>query len=213
MISSKFTETKGYYGYAYYSGEDITDQMIEQCFELDRSFFKEEFLYNVDRVRRWLKNHREMCSVLYSEENNEVIAYCFYLFISDEALQLYKQNKLSYFTMGESLFVSPKRGDRLNLFCLSDACKPGWDFVQTHRIMNEYNVLNLCKMARDLDVLVKNVCIDSVCEYEETLVKQFHISNNTKTNHNTKFYWGKFDPTQTWTYCVYSSTLIELYKS
>lgn len=211
MISSKFTEIKGYYGYAYYSGDDITDEMIEQCFALDNQFFKEEYLYNVEKVRRWLQNHKQMCSVLYSKERNEVIAYCFYLFISDEALQLFKENKISFFTLGESLLEQPKKGDKLNMFCLSDACKPGWDFVQTHRIMNEYNVLNLCKMARDLSVFVKTVCIDSVCEYDETLVKQFHISEFVKTNHNTKFYWGKFDPSVTWTYCVYWQTLVDLY--
>ena len=212
MKTSKLLETNGYQGFVYYSGDDVTADMRKQCFELDKRFFKEKYLYNQTKVDNWLKNYNEMCSVLYNPQDKKVIAYCFYLFISDTALQEMKENKLSYFTLGEKNLVKTKENEKVNLFCLSDACMPGWDFVEMHRIMNEYNVYVLNKLAKNKKVKVENVCIDVVCEYDEILIKQFHIDNFVETNHESKFYWGKFNPEKTWKYCKYSSALIEEYK-
>ena len=212
MKTFKWTEKNDYLDYGYFSGEDLTSEMIQQCFDLDKKFFKEEYLYNEEKVRNWLRTHNEMCSVLYSPKENKVIAYCFYLFISDEAFQLYKENKLSFFTLGERFLVKPQHDEKVNLFCLSDACEPGWDYVKMHRIMNEYNVYNLYEMAIKKNIKVENVCIDVVCEYDKKLAKQFNITECVKTNHNSEFVWGKFDPEKTWTYCKYSKPLIEAYK-
>lgn len=211
MIGNEFTERYGYNGYYFYSGKDITDKMIDKCFEIDKYFFKEDFAYNETRVREWIKEYGDMCSVLYNPIEDKVIAYCFYLFISDEALELYKQNKISFFTMGKSLFVNPQNGQSLNLFCLSDACLPGWDFVQTHKIMNEYYAYMVYELSKK-QIKIKNVCIDVVCDYDKILANQFCIENKNNTNHNSLFVWGEFNPNVTWTYCQYSQRLIEQYK-
>lgn len=212
MIINKLVEDRGYQGYLCYTGNDITENMIDKCFDIDRMFFQEEYLYSKEKVKEWIKEYNDMCAVLYNPVEDKVIAYCFYLLISDEALELYKSNRISFFTLGRSLFVKPEIGTKGNLFCLSDACLPGWDFVNMHRLMNEYNVYMLCELSKN-KFKINNVCIDVVCDYDKTLVNQFHIENYIKTNHNSYFYWGKFDPSKVWTYCRYSNELIGQYNN
>ena len=211
MKSKKLLSSKGYYDITCYTGDDITDKMISKCFELDEYFFEDKYLYDHDKIRNLIKNNNDMCLVLYNEAEQKVIAYSFYIFITKEALEMYKANKISYFTLGESLIKKPKEGDRIVLFNLSDACRPGWDFVKMHRLMSEYNSYILCNLA-EINIKVTDVCIDVVCGYDKILLKQFHIENKVETNHNSEFFWGKFNPQKVWTYCKYSERLIELYS-
>ena len=79
--------------------------------------------------------------------------------------------------------------------------------------MNEYNVYILNELAKSKQAKIENVCIDVVCDYDNVLVKQFHIKNSVDTFHESKFYWGKFDPAKVWTYCKYSKSLIDRYNN
>ncbi len=212
MEDKTIPERKGFHGFVCYSGKDITPNMLKQCFEIDKDFFQEKYFYNQAKVEQWLKKYNDMCSVLYDTKTQKVVAYSFYLFISDQTLELFKTNKVSYFTLGEAMLVKPKENDRINLFCLSDACLPNWGLAEMHRVMNEHNVYNLYELAKNRKVKVKNVCIDAVCDYDNILKNQFHIDNFVETQHGSRFYWGKFDPEKIWTYCMYSPSLITEYK-
>lgn len=212
MINTKIAESKGFHNCVYYSGKDITEEMLDECFNLDNNFFQEKYLYNKQKVKAWLLEYNDMCGILYDTKSEKVIAYCFYLFISDEALELFKSNKISYFTLGKSLLAQPKNNDKLNLFCLSDACEEHWSLVKIHKLLNECFVFNLYKLAETQDIMVKNICIDVVCEYDNILVNQFKIENKVQTMHNSIFHYGEFDPRKVWNYCYYSDYLINEYN-
>ena len=214
MIVKQIIEANGYEGCVCCTGEDITLDMINQCFKIDNIFFKEQDLFNRDRVTKWLQKYNDMCAVIYQPEENKVIGYCFYIFVTDEALELYKKNIISYFTMGESLFIKPHKNGVGNLFCLSDACLPGWNVVQLHRAMCEVFVYQLHALAKDMNFKVKNVSIDVVCEYDSIIIQQFHMSeqNAHPTLHNSNLYIKPFDPNTIWTKYKYSQALLEEYR-
>lgn len=75
-------EKRDYYNYKVYEGEEVTEDMILELVELDKKFFKEEYLWDIDyQIQVFNKNKNSIITVKYK---NKLIGYLNYLVITKE---------------------------------------------------------------------------------------------------------------------------------
>lgn len=75
-------EKKDYYNYKVYENKEITPEMIQELGELDKKFFKEEYLWNKDyQLQVFNKNKNSLIIIKYK---NQFIGYLNYLVITKE---------------------------------------------------------------------------------------------------------------------------------
>ena len=62
-----------------YSGTDITDKMIEDCFEIDKGFYKKEFSIENSQIKEIIKQFGQICFVIVEKTENKVIGYSYWI--------------------------------------------------------------------------------------------------------------------------------------
>ena len=82
FFSRLFNNTKNNFYYKVYKNENITNEMLKEVLNLDKKFFKEEYLWDTDyQIKIFNKNKNSFIIIKYK---NKLIGYLNYLVITEE---------------------------------------------------------------------------------------------------------------------------------
>ncbi len=194
MIYKETFDKRDYEGLIACSGEDITDQMIDACFELDDQFFHSEFIWDRSVVRKWLKKENRLCFVIVDTTKQKVIGYTFLFPVSSELKQKYENKEITYLDMLEDDVLAMESGFSYNLLYASEAFYPGYGINELHQIVNEIMVRAIGNLARKDNIAIKGIMFDAVCLYDEKASKMLQLELVGKTKTGTDLYYANFVP-------------------
>lgn len=75
-------EKKDYYNYKVYENNQINNEMIKEIIELDKDFFKEEYLWNEDYQKKLFNKNKN--SLIIVKYKNKLVGYLNYLVITEK---------------------------------------------------------------------------------------------------------------------------------
>ncbi len=194
MIYKETFDKRDYEGIIACSGEDITDAMIDACFELDDQFFHDEYIYNRDIVRKWIKKENRLCFVVIDTIKKKLVGYTFLFPISVNLLKSYANKELTYKDMTEDDVLKMESGYSYNILYASEAFYPQYGINQLHQIVNEVMVRAIGNLAKKENIAIKGIMFDAVCLYDEKASKMLQLEFVGKTKADTDLYYGKFVP-------------------
>ena len=67
MVFDKIFEDYDFGDIVAYSGRDIKDEMLDACFEIDKTFYDEEYYWDISEIKKIVKKHGHMCFVFYDK--------------------------------------------------------------------------------------------------------------------------------------------------
>ena len=114
-----------------FSGEHITESMLNNCFAIDDLYFNSQYIYDRRKIKQIIIRNNELCFVFYDLEKNKVVGYNFILLLKQSSFKKYLGNEISYFTLGLiDVCNKQKNTNNASLFYLSTAYEPNSDIMQ-----------------------------------------------------------------------------------
>lgn len=196
-----------------FHGENITESLIDKCFELDDEFFNQSYIYDRDSIKEMILNHSELCFVFFDLESNKVIGYNFLLLLKNTSYELYKQCEISYFTLGEIDIVNLLQEQTGTLFYLSTAYSISnkvYDLLSLSQNCIYFILVQLYKKYR---FKVNQVFFDVVNDFDLKYVSCLSLDKIKITRYQSKIFAKNFIPKQFYKYAKYSTLLQDLYDS
>lgn len=210
MIFEKDFRARGFDSLVAYSAKDITDKMIDECYELSNKFFPDEYASDGPEIKDVIREFGNFCLVIYNKENKKLVGFSFWIPIKTAVFnEFLKNKKMLLFIKREycSSFDEPK----INLFSASEAFVAGYDLENIHKALEDIfqgKVLALAKKGTK----VSFIAIEAVCKYdEEYLVKQLGMIHKIQKEDST-FYCEPYDPTKVYSRSRFVQELKEYYK-
>lgn len=193
-----------------YSGKDLSDDLIQRCFNLDNVFYKQEFQWNMYGIDKIIKKYPQMCFVFIDKEKGNIVGYSYWLPIKTEILQEFINNKTALLDIKEEYCMSYNQTN-INLFLGGEAFVPGYDLNNLHLAIEnifQYHILSLAQKGSKVNL----IAFDSVCKYdEEYLVKRTNMKNCIKKS-NCNFYYDKYNPKTFYNQSKYCEELMKYYN-
>ena len=193
MIYSKYNFPNCPSNIICFTGDDISNDMIEKCFLIDSDFFEEKYLYNREKVKSWIKKYNELCFVFYDLKKGEIIGYNFVLLIDIDTFKKYMNGEISYFTIGSTQFVNDKTDCDAALFYLSTAYSPNCN-IATLMSMTQNAITDLIinyKVRNN--VKIKYYFLDAVCKFDKEYAMSMKLKPYNVTAYNSIIYAERFD--------------------
>ena len=193
MIYSKYNFPSCPSNIICFTGDDISNDMIEKCFMIDNDFFEEKYLYNRERVKSWIKKYNEFCFVFYDLKKNEIIGYNFILLIDISAFKKYLNGEISYFTLGSSQFVNDKNNCDAALLYLSTAYSPN-SKISLLMSMTQNAITDLIiDYKLKSNVNIKYYFLDAVCKFDEEYAMSMKLKPYKITAYGSKIFAERFN--------------------
>ena len=209
MVFEKEFKRYGFHDIVAYSATDITDDMINQGFEISREFFQDEFQIDNSKIKDLIKTMGQICFVVYDKSQKKVIGYSYWLPIKTTIFaQFIKSNEMLMMIEPEhcSKFDEPT----VNLFQVGEAFVSGYDLDNLHRGLEDIIQSKILVLARK-GVKIEYVAIEAVCKYDEDyLAKLLGLTSKVKKDKSI-FYCGKYSPTTMFARSKYVDELKEYY--
>ena len=195
-----------------FTGEDISDKMIDQCFDIDAGFFEEKYLYDHGNVKKWVKKYSDFCFVFFDLRLNKVIGYNFLLLLDMPALESYLRGEISYFTIGINQFAYGRKNCEGALFYLSSAFSPNVNIsLMMSMTQNAITDLLIEYKLRD-NITVKKYFLDAVCDFDEKYSAAIKLKLFKNTAYNSKLYVADFNAKTFFPKAVNYDLLISAYS-
>jgi len=191
IIEKEFVE-QGIQNVVSYSGKDITPELIERCFKLDRVFYQQQFLWENTDIKNTILNNSQMCFIFVDRDQGNIVGYSYWFPIKEEIAQRFKEEKTILLDI-KNEYCSGYKTSPIHLFLGGEAFVPGYDILNLHKAIEDifqYHVLYLAKKG----IKVETLSFDSVCQYDEQyLVSRTGLKNCVAKN-NCSYYYDKYDP-------------------
>lgn len=203
-------ENYGFSSIVAYTGKDITEAMIEKCFEIDRDFYEKEFSIEGSEIKEIIAKFGQMCLVLVDKEDNQVIGYSYWIPIKPEIFIDFMKNSELLLNLKVDYCASFEEPE-VNLFQEGEAFVMGYDVRSLHRAIRDIVQLKILKLAQR-GTKINCIALESVCQYdEEFFVPSIGLEKKFKKN-NSIFYCDKYSPKTMFLGSKYSKALLEYYK-
>ena len=196
-----------------FQGKDISEKLIQQCFNLDKEFFEYNYLYESSKMKSLILAHSELCFIFFDIETNKVIGYNFLLLIKKNSFELYKNGEISYFTFGERDIVNLEKDKEAVLFYLSTAFYINENVYDLLSLSQNCLYYFLTILFQKYKLKVKDVLFDVVNELDLKYVNVLKMKHLKKTPYNSNIYIKEFYPKKFYPYAVFSDSLEALYNS
>ncbi len=196
-----------------FHGDNITENLIEQCFKLDDEFFSEAFLYERSKMKDLILNHNELCFIFFDLEQNKVIGYNFLVLLKDSSYDLYLNGNISYFTMGEIDFAKLGKDKSATLFYLSTAYAVGNKIPSLQSFSQNCIYYILIDLYKKFQIKISNVLYDVVNDFDLKYVTVLKMNFYKNTKYNSKIYTLKFIPKTFYPFAQNANLLQYLYEN
>ena len=194
IFEEEFAEI-GFDGILAVSASDITDEMIDKCFEIDRKFYKEEYSWENSEIKQIIKKFGHFCFVFLDKEEKSVMGYSFWIPVKTDVLNEFIKTKQMLILLKEEYCEEFKPNCNINLFCGGEAFVPGYDLQNLHNAIEnlfQRKVLELANIGSRVEYIAIEVC----CKYdEEYLIPLLGLEKSIKKD-KSLFYYGKYSPTK-----------------
>ena len=195
-----------------FQGKDISENLIQQCFDLDKNFFEYNYLYESSKMKSLILAHNELCFVFFDIETNKVIGYNFLLLLKKDAFDLYKDSKISYFTFGERDVVNLEKDKEAVLFYLSTAFYINENVYDLLSLSQNCLYYFLTILFQKYKLKVTDVLFDAVNELDLKYINVLKMNYYKKTPYNSKIYIKEFFPKKFYPYAIFSDRLEQMYN-
>ena len=193
-----------------YSGNDITEEMIDESFKVSQDFFEDEFQINESKIKDIIKKVGQICFIIKDKSKNKVIGYSFWVPIKVQVFTEFIKNKKMLMFIEEE-HLSKFNEPVVNLFQAGEAFVAGYDLDTLHKALEDIFQSKILVLAQN-GVKIGYIAIEAVCKYDEDyLVKQLGLKRKVDKD-NSKFYCDKYSPKTTFARSRYAGQLIEYYK-
>ena len=210
MEHFKEFENHGFSTIVAYTGKDITEQMIERCFEIDEEFYEQEFSIENSEIKEIIANFGQMCMVLVDKEENQVIGYSYWIPIKPEIFVDFMKNSTMLLNLKVDYCVSFDEPE-VNLFQEGEAFVMGYDVQGLHNAIKDIVQFKILKLAQR-GTKINCIALESICQYdEEFFVPSIGLKKKFKKNKSI-FYCDKYSPRTMFLGSKYSKELLEYYK-
>ena len=209
MVFEKEFNKHGFENIVAYSGSDITDEMMEQSFNVSEDFFHEEYQINNSKIKDIVKNFGQICFVIVDNSAKKVIGYSFWVPIKAQVFtEFIKSKKMLMFIEEEhcSKFNEPI----VNLFQAGEAFVGGYDIDLLHRALEDIIQSKILVLAQK-GVKIGYIAIEAVCEYDEKYLVELLGLKRKIQKDNSKLYCDKYSTKTTFARSEISKYLEEFY--
>lgn len=203
-------ENYGFSSIVAYTGKDITEAMIEKCFEIDRDFYEKEFSIEDSEIKEIIAKFGQMCLVLVDKEDNQVIGYSYWIPIKPEIFIDFMKNSELLLNLKVDYCASFEEPE-VNLFQEGEAFVMGYDVKSLHNAIKDIVQLKILKLAQR-GTKINCIAFESICEYDEKfLAPSIGVKRKFKKD-DSMFYCEKYSPKTMFLGSKYSKALLEYYK-
>lgn len=210
MIFEKEFKNYGLENFIAYSGVDITDKMIESCFEIDKSFYKKEYSIENSQIKNIIKEFGQICFVIVEKTENKVIGYSYWIPIKSSVFIDFIKKKEMLLNL-ELSQCSNFNEKTVNLFSAGEAFLRGYDLNNLHKCVEDLFLNKILTLAKK-GVKVDYLAIEAVCEYDKVyLAPKLGLKKGEKKG-TSLFYCDRYSPKTTYPDSLISKELEEYYK-
>lgn len=195
-----------------FQGQDISEKLINQCFDLDKKFFEYNYLYESSKMKSLILAHNELCFIFYDIETNKVIGYNFFFLLKKESFELYKRGDISYFTLGERDIANLEKDKEAILFFLSTAYLANKNVYDLLSLSQNCLYYFLTILYQRYQLKVISTLFDVVNELDLKYVNVLKMNFYKKTPYNSKIYLKEFSPKKFYPYALFADRLEEMYR-
>ena len=210
MIYEKEFKKYGFDDVVAYSGVDITDQMMDESFQVSESFFADEYQIKDSKIRELVKKTGQICFVIYDKSVKKVIGYSFWLPIKSKVFIDFLENKEMLMFIEEE-YCSRFDEPTVNLFQTGEAFVSGYDLDTLHRALEDIIQSKILTLAKK-NIKVEYLAIEAVCKYDtEYLAPLMGLSKKINKG-NSMFFLGRYSPKTAFARSALSVELMQYYK-
>lgn len=211
MIIENIFDTSGFDAIVAYSFKDITEKMIDDCLEIDKTFYKKEYYWNKDDVFNLVSKFGQFCFVFVDENEKRVIGYSFWFPIKTNIFKSFIKQRKMLLNLKEEFCSHFKDGDTVNLFSGGEAFIKGYDLLNLHKAIENLFQKRVLELA-SVGILVDYIAIEACCEYDtKYLIPLLGLTKHIQKNNST-FYIGKYNPKTTYKDSKYVNDLLKFYE-
>lgn len=211
MVIENIFQAHGFDKIIAYSGKDITEQMIDACFEIDRSFYEEEYYWEKSEIKEIVKTYGQLCFVFFDTEDKKVMGYSFWLPIKTKVFNAFIKEKIMLLNIKQSYCASYKENDHINLFMGGEAFVKGYNLKKLHKAVEDLFQKKILDLAYK-GVKIKYIAIESCCQYDEAfLLPMLGFEKKVKKNKST-FYYDEYSPRKTYKDSKYVADIKQFYN-
>ncbi|MBQ4541366.1 MAG: hypothetical protein IJA23_00790 [Clostridia bacterium] len=194
-----------------YSGKDITDAMIDECFAIDRNFYDDEYSWENSEIRQIVKEFGQMCFVFFDKNDKKVMGYSFWLPVKTTVFNAFIKEKVMLLNIKKNYCEDYKNTSSVNLFLGGEAFVVGYDLKLFHKAIEDLFQKRVLDMAK-AGIKIKYIAAESCCDYDEQfLVPKLKLEKKVKKD-KSNFYYDEYSPKKVYSESKYAKELYEFYK-
>ena len=211
MINEKEFIELGFDNIVSYSGKDITPELVDRCFKLDKAFYKEDFLWENTDIKNTILKYNQMCFVFIDKTRGNIIGYSYWFPIKAEILEKFKNERTALLDIKVE-YISGFTTPPVHLFLGGEAFVPGYDLMNLHKAVENIFQYHILYLAQKKNIKIETINFDAVCQYDkEFLVPRTGLKNYSEKS-NCLFYYGKYDPKTVYNESKYCEELKKDYQ-
>ena len=211
MIIENIFEKHGFGDIVAYIGKDISDSMIDECFEIDRNFYDDEYSWETSEIRQIVKKLGHLCFVFYDKADKKVMGYSFWLPVKTKVFNAFIKEKVMLLNIKENYCSDYNESEHVNLFLGGEAFVKGYDLKSFHKAVEDAFQLRILDMA-NAGIKVKFIAAEVCCDYDEKyLMPKLGLSNKVLKDKSI-FYYDEYSPKKVYKDSAYAKKLYEYYK-
>ena len=97
MIFNEMFEYHNFYDIVALTDSDIIDDMIDSCLEIDKEFYDDEYLWDIENLKQSIRDFGEFCFVYIDKSERKVIGYSFWFPVKTDVFNNFACLKVSSF--------------------------------------------------------------------------------------------------------------------
>lgn len=210
MIVEKFFARYGFDDLVAYTGNDITDEMIDQSIELEANFYEKRFVWG-PATKDMVKKLNQFCFVFKNRQTGEMIGNSFWFPIKTSVFNEFIKNKQMLLDIKEEYFQSYENSSKtINLFQAAEAYVAGYDLATMHRAVEDHFQSKVLALAKK-GIKIKYIALESCCAFDDYLVSRLGLTQKHKKP-TTVFYYDEYSPKKIYKDSPESKELEQYYK-
>ena len=210
MIEEKFFVRYGFDDLVAYTGDDITNEMIDKCIEQAANFYESKFVWG-KATKNIVQKFNKFCFVFKNRNTGEIVGHSFWFTVKTSIFNKFIKSNEMLLDLKEEYFVDYENSKGMvNLFQAAEAYAPGYDLLNLHKAVEDHFQKKVLALARK-GIKIKYLAIESCCKFDEYLVERLGLTKKIKKP-NTIFYYDEYSPNKVYKDSREAIELREFYK-
>ena len=210
MIFEKEFELHDFDSIVALTDTDITEEILDRCFEIDREFYEDSYYWNISELRKAIKEFGQFCFVYIDKEERTLIGYSFWFPIKTDVFNEFIKKKEMLLDIKPEYCLKFRDSKEVNLFLGGEAFMSGYNIREMHLAIEDLLQRRILELMLS-GIKVKYIAMESCCKYdEEFLLPKLRLSKSVKKDKST-FYYDEYSPDRSYTDSKYVTELKKYY--